>query len=130
MNDLLDLLAEMDAPRRDCGHLIPMDDRAHAEECLNLRCPHCGLTERNAYALVIEHCALDDRHVERFGTCWPQRWMFKRVASCTACQWPTFGQWPCRNEACDRHECSDACTPRPGHYDFHPKPAKKGRRHV
>ncbi|WP_268244466.1 hypothetical protein [Microbacterium maritypicum] len=28
MSDLLDLLAEMEAPRRDCGHLIPMDNYA------------------------------------------------------------------------------------------------------
>jgi hypothetical protein len=76
MSDLLDLLAEMEAPRRDCGHLIPMDNYAHAEECLNLTCPHCGTTVRNAYALVIEHGAFDENHIERYGTCWPQRWMF------------------------------------------------------
>ena len=100
MSDLLDLLAEMEAPRRDCGHLIPMDNYAHAEECLNLTCPHCGTTVRNAYALVIEHGAFDENHIERYGTCWPQRWMFERVASCMTCHWPTFGIWPCRNENC------------------------------
>ncbi|MGO2520935.1 MAG: hypothetical protein ACTH8F_12490 [Microbacterium sp.] len=100
MSDLLDLLAEMDAPHRDCGHLIPMDNHAHAEKCLNLTCPHCGIVERNAYALVLEHGAFDERHIEQFGTCWPQRWMFERVASCISCHWPTFGVWPCRNENC------------------------------
>lgn len=102
MSDLLDLLAEMDAPVRDCGHKVGIhdDDLDHAETCLNLTCPHCGIRVRNAYALVIEHGAFDEWHVERFGTCWPQRWMFERVASCMVCHWPTFGVWPCRNERC------------------------------
>lgn len=129
MSDLLDLLARQEAPRRDCGHAIPMDDYNHAESCLHLVCPHCQLTVRNAYAMVIEHGAFDEEMIHRHGTCWPQRWMFERVATCMSCRWPTFGQWPCRNATCDLHACTEACTPRPGYPDRHPA-TKKGARHV
>lgn len=55
MPDLLDLLAEINAPHwpGDCGHKRTIeDDAAHAVECLDLTCPHCGIRCPNAYHLL------------------------------------------------------------------------------
>lgn len=120
MADLLDMLAELDAPTwGDCGHKRTREgDDAHAVECFELVCPHCKLATRNAYDMWQNHDPYG-WHFERFGTCWPQRWQFERVATCMACHAPTFGEWPCRITYCELHVCSDACTPRPGYMDHH-----------
>lgn len=124
MTDLLDLLHEMDAPIwGECGHKRTHEgSAAHAVECLKLVCPHCGLTVPNSYFMMMEHDPFGD-HWKRWGTCSPQRWQFERVACCMACRWPTFGQWPCRNEACELHVCDVGCEQRrgrPGYLDRHP----------
>lgn len=117
--DLLGLLALMEAPTRDCGHKVPMDNIEHAETCLNQTCPHCGIRERNGYAIVMEHDAFDESFIARWGTCSVQRWWFERVASCLRCHWPTFGVWPCRNE-----HCADGCD---ASHPYTPCPAETAR---
>lgn len=101
--DLLDMLADLEAERWECGlhrrgAAYWNDLMEHGVECWGNACPHCGMTF--TYPLEVLNHDPYGRHVEQFGTCWPQRWMFEREACCMACRWPTFGVWPCRNERC------------------------------
>lgn len=126
--DLLDLLDDITAERLPCGHkkgrgiasgwdIAASDEWDHAERCLRLTCPLCHLTEPTAYLLVMEHGIRYD------GQCSLQGWMFDRAAHCVTCRWPTFGQWPCRNQACPMHECGEPCERtkgNPNYLDTHP----------
>lgn len=118
--DLLDLLADIEAPLwGDCGHKRTHEGtNAHAVECWNLTCPHCGIQEVNAYQLVMGHEPYSGM-VERWGTCWPQQWSFERVACCMSCRAPTFGEWPCRIPWCELHVCTAKCETKAGYVDFH-----------
>lgn len=134
--DLLDMLDELDTVYLECGHrsderdasfgVDGRDRLAHAEHCLKLVCPRCRLTARNAFSLVQDHDIRFD------GLCSAQGWQFDRFACCMACRWPTFGRWPCRNQACPAHECGDECAANdgsPNYLDTHPwgKDAEIGR---
>jgi hypothetical protein len=137
MSDLLDLLDDITAERLPCGHkqgngmghwgVAGSDEFEHAEKCLNLTCPFCHLAEPNGYHLASEHTFLT-----YWGTCAAQHTAFDRVAHCMVCQWPTFGRWPCRNQACPQHECGEECARiagDPNYLDTHPwgKDAELGR---
>lgn len=124
MSDLLDLLDDMTVERFECGHrkgrgldhslgVDARDEEEHAEQCMNLTCRGCGLTEPSAYLLLMNHS------INHYGLCQTQWWAFDRQGYCLTCRWPTFGQWPCRNERCAEHVCTDACKPRPGRFDWH-----------
>lgn len=137
MADLLDLLDEVTAERHPCGHragrglaqgwnVASADEHDHAVRCLNLTCPQCRISTPNAYQLIHNHGIRFD------GLCSALGWAVDRVAHCLACSWPTFGEWPCRNQACPQHECREECTRMAGnpHYlDTHPwgKDAELGR---
>lgn len=102
--DLLDMLDELTAERWECarhrkGHMLDLIE--HGAECWAGRCPHCSMTF--TYPLDVSNHDPFGPHFERTGMCWPQRWMFEHEACCMACRWPTFGRWPCRNEACGLH---------------------------
>lgn len=128
MPDLLDMLDDITAERMDCGHKLghglaggwgvaASDEREHAELCLSLTCPFCHVTASNAYLLLTGHGLRYD------GFCQAQGWAFDQVSHCMACRWPTFGQWPCRNQACTLHECGDTCQRtkgNPNYLDTHP----------
>ena len=93
---LIDFEETRPADALDCGHLV--HDTDHYDACLQRTCPICHLTERNGYAIWMEHNPYSWSS-ER-AQCAQQGWMWERVASCLGCTGWTFGIWPCRNAAC------------------------------
>lgn len=95
--------ARENAPYLSCGlHKHPYNDEEHAVECLELRCPFCGLTEDNARELLAIHNPIFWALMD-YGLCYFQRDSWSKASCCRFCNSYTWGKAECPNRTNGMH---------------------------